>query len=218
MGIQKRLKLLASFVPKGNTVYDIGCDHALLSIYLTLYNANTCYAIDNKEKVLKTARENISHYHLEGKIFVLRQDGLGTLSIEEESTAVLAGMGTDTILHILENKEMYHFHRLIIQTNNDYERLRKSMQKKGYKIKEEVAFLDKRVFYVILVFEKGHVHYSKYDLKFGPLLRKQKTKDRDLYYQYLIEQKEEILKKLPRGYLGKKIKLRQEILWLRRKI
>lgn len=216
MRLPHRLQVLASFISKGDTVYDIGCDHALLTIYLTLFNENICYAIDNKQNALKVAKENISRYHLEGKIDVLHQDGLGTLSIKEDSTAVLAGMGTDTILHILENKEAKHFQKLIIQTNNDYATLRKSMQKKGYKIVEEVAFLDKHIFYVVLVFQKGKAHYSKYDLKFGPLLKRQKTKERDLYYQYLIQQKETILKKLPRGYLGKRIKLKKEILWLER--
>ena len=46
MQIRKRLKAIASLVEKGSKVIDVGCDHALLDIYLTLYNSNECIASD----------------------------------------------------------------------------------------------------------------------------------------------------------------------------
>ena len=79
MHLNRRLLLLASLVPRGDVVYDIGCDHALLDIFLTLYNQNECYAIDQKESALKMARKNIASYHVEDKIEVLCQNGFATM-------------------------------------------------------------------------------------------------------------------------------------------
>ncbi len=216
MHLNRRLLLLTSLVPKDVVVYDIGCDHALLDIFLTLYNNNTCYAIDQKESALKMAKKNIALYHLEKKITVLCQDGFFNQEIKENSVAVLAGMGTRTILDILKGREDAPFKKIIIQTNNDYEILRESMMKKGYKITSEHVLLDKKIWYVIMTFEKGKASYSTYELKFGPLLKKENSIKRNLYYTYLIEKREAILKKLPRGHLGKKLEIKKEIVWLKR--
>ena len=168
MHLNRRLLLLASLVPKGDVVYDIGCDHALLDIFLTLYNQNRCYAIDQKESALKMARKNIAKYQVEEKIKVLCQSGFADMEIEEGSV-VLAGMGTRTILDILKGKEEAPLKKLIIQTNNDYEILRREMMQRGYKITEEHVLLDNKIWYVFLVFERGISNYSVYELKFGPL-------------------------------------------------
>lgn len=217
MHLNRRLLLLASLVPQGDIVYDIGCDHALLDIFLTLHNQNTCYAIDEKESALKMARKNIEKYHMEDKIKVLCQNGFGTLKIEE-GIAILAGMGTKTILDILKRKEETPLKKIIVQTNNDYALLRKDMMNHGYKITYESVLFDNSIWYVIIVFERGRSKYTRYELQFGPLLKKEKSRDRDLYYVSLIEKRKEILKKLPRGYLGKKIKLKKEILWLKKNL
>ena len=213
MHLNRRSLLLASLVPKGDVVYDIGCDHALLDIFLTLYNQNRCYAIDQKESALKMARKNIAKYHVEEKIKVRCQSGFADMEIEEGSV-VLAGMGTRTILDILKRKEEAPLKKLIIQTNNDYEILRREMMQRGYKITEEHVLLDNKIWYVFLVFERGISNYSVYELKFGPLLKKEKTMERNLYYAYLLEKRKEILKKLPRGHLGKKLEIKKEIVWL----
>lgn len=213
MHLNRRLLLLASLVPKGDVVYDIGCDHALLDIFLTLYNQNKCYAIDQKESALKMARKNIANYHVEDKIEVLCQNGFATMEIKE-STVVIAGMGTKTILDILEGREGSPFKKIIIQSNNDYEELRRVMMQRGYKITEEHVLFDNKIWYVVLTFIKGVAKYSPFALKFGPLLKKDCSIEKKLYYAYLIEKRKEILKKLPRGHLGKKLEIKKEIVWL----
>ena len=58
----KRLLEIASLVPVHSTVVDVGCDHALLDIYLTLHRNCNCTASDINENCLKSARENIKKY------------------------------------------------------------------------------------------------------------------------------------------------------------
>ena len=60
----KRLLEIASLVPVHSTVVDVGCDHALLDIYLTLHRNCNCTASDINENCLKSARENIKKYSL----------------------------------------------------------------------------------------------------------------------------------------------------------
>jgi tRNA (adenine22-N1)-methyltransferase len=215
MNLSRRLSLLASLVPNGDTVYDIGCDHALLDIFLTLYNNNTCYAIDISKSALEMAKKNVIKYHLEDKIHILCNDGINGIPIIENSTMVIAGMGSLTILEILESNQD-KFKRIIIQTNKDYYLLRKTMTKKQYKIKEEYVLKDKNIFYVIIVFEKGNISYSKKELEYGPCMLKESSEDVIMYYEYLLNKKKDILKKMPRGNLDKKIKLKKDILWLKK--
>ena len=65
MQIRKRLKAIASLVPKGAKVIDIGCDHALLDVYLTLYNQNKCIASDVNKNAYEIAKSNIKKYNLD---------------------------------------------------------------------------------------------------------------------------------------------------------
>ena len=54
--LSKRLKEIANYIPDNIKMVDIGCDHALLDIYLTLYNDNKCLATDISEGALKQAK------------------------------------------------------------------------------------------------------------------------------------------------------------------
>jgi tRNA (adenine22-N1)-methyltransferase len=218
MKLTKRLALLASFVPQKKIVYDIGCDHALLDIYLTQYNDKLCYSCDINENALKSAKKNIQKYHLEEKIQTIISDGFENIEVQKNSIAIISGMGTSTILKILNHPQIEKLDSIILQTNNDYATLRKSISKMNYKITDERTIFEKDIYYIMMKIEKGKSHYSKYDLEFGPFLRKSKEIEVFFLYQHLYETKSEILKKLPRGYLGKKMKLMCEISWLRRKL
>ena len=65
MAFSKRIRILASLIEPNKNIVDIGCDHALLDIYLTLYNHNSCIATDINEKAIQHAKENIKKYNSE---------------------------------------------------------------------------------------------------------------------------------------------------------
>ena len=71
--LSKRLLKVASLVDT-KEIIDIGCDHALLDIYLTNKNYK-CTAIDNKETVLNTTYSNIKESNLLGKINIVCSNG-----------------------------------------------------------------------------------------------------------------------------------------------
>lgn len=183
MKLKRRLGIIASLVSKGKTVYDIGCDHALLDIFLTLYNENACYAVDVLESALSFARKNIHTYQLEDKINVVCSNGFDALEVKKGSVAVISGMGTSTILSILENPKVKELSEIILQPNNDYTLLRKELSKRNFKIVEEFVIQEKGIFYLTLKVVKGHVHYHKKDLLYGPILRKDDSIDTLLYFE-----------------------------------
>ena len=94
MHISRRLKSIADMVDSNDYVIDIGCDHALLDIYLTLNNNNKCIASDISSKAILNAKSNIEKYHLSNKIEVIISDGLKNVPLNRLSTIIISGMGT----------------------------------------------------------------------------------------------------------------------------
>lgn len=198
--ISKRLKLIADLVDTDNVI-DIGCDHALLDIYLTK-NGKKCIASDISENVLKNAIKNINKYNLNDKIKVIKSDGLDNISIQKNSTIIIAGMGTHTIINILKKANHDNIDSLIIQSNNDLYLLRKYVTSIGYYIDLEKSIYDKKQYYVIIRFKKGIKKYTKKDHLFGDLDYK--------YYEYLLNKNNEILKKLNFRHIKKRLQILKE--------
>ena len=53
MKISKRLEKIITLVEEDTNVIDVGCDHALIDIYLTLNKKNTCIATDINKNALE---------------------------------------------------------------------------------------------------------------------------------------------------------------------
>ena len=182
----ERIKVLASFINKDDIVLDVGCDHGYLSIYLKQNNLCKCvYASDISENALKQAQTNFKKYHLNIKSFV--SDGFNNININF-NTAVIAGMGTSTILNILNNKKAPN--KLIISSNNEHFKLRKNLNKLGYILIKEKIILEKNHYYIIMLYLKGKQSLSKKELLFGISNNKE-------YYNYLLNKNRELLNKVP---------------------
>lgn len=209
MIISKRLKTIAELVPNNSNVIDVGCDHALLDIYLSLEKNCTCQACDINKNALKQAVNNISKYNLETKIKTYLTDGLNNITINENDIIVIAGMGTNTIKHILNGNLS---NTLIIASNNDIKELREYVIGLDYVIEEEKFINDKNKNYVIIKFKKGKKNYSNIDIEYGPLLRYNND-----YINYLKNNLKNIKKKIPfykffiRYNINKKIKMLSKI-------
>ena len=82
---------------------------------------------------MASGRKNLKKYNVKNVKLVL-SDGLENIT-ETYDVITISGMGTSTILKILNNKNLPN--NLIISSNNDLHLLRKSMNEKGYTIKQE---------------------------------------------------------------------------------
>ena len=197
----KRLLEIAKYIDKDDTVLDVGCDHAYLSIYLKKNNlCKSVLASDISENALNYAKKNISKYKLDINTYV--SDGLKDIN-EYYDTVVIAGMGTSTILHILDTKVLPN--KLIISSNNEHYKLRSELNKLGYRLLNESIIKENNHYYVIMKYIKGSQKLSKKYLKYGISNNKE-------YYKYLYNKNKELISKVN---LKKKIKLYYELLILK---
>lgn len=206
--LNKRLLEIAKLVPRKYNVIDIGCDHALLDIYLTLYNENTCIAADISKKVIENAENNIIKYNLQDKIKTIVSNGVENIKIKKNSVIVISGMGTHTILDIVSKINKNSIFKLIIQSNNNLFELRKGFNKLGYVIEKEKIVLDRNKYYTIIVFDKGNIKHNNIELKYGKNIII--DSDYKKYINFLIEKNNIIINKLKNKHLLKKIKLKLE--------
>lgn len=218
MKINKKLSIIASMIKRGSNVIDIGADHALLDIFLTLYNDNHCIAVDIKKSALEGAFRNIKKYHLENKIILVKSDGFTQVEVRNYETVVISGMGTSTILNIIANAPFEQIDNFIISSNNDLRELRYAMMKMKFQITDEIVVQDNGIFYVIIQFRKGKVKYSEKELQYGPILLKQQNVDVNSYFRYLFSINNDIIRKLPATNITKKYQLWKENLFLKRQI
>ena len=210
MKLSKRLKTIANMIPINTRVLDIGCDHALLDIYLTLEKGCRCVASDINDRALKSARDNVIRYDLKDKIDIVCAPGLDGVEVTEDSYVVIAGMGTMTILDILSSPQVNKIQHLILQSNRELETLRKEVTRLGFYIREEHAIEEKGIYYVIILLEKGVVSYREMEYRYGPYLLKH---DRS-YLKWALEREREMLACLPEAYVEKRKKQEQNILFL----
>lgn len=188
--ISNRLKTIADIVlsNKCNKMIDVGCDHALLDIYLLQNNLDLkIIASDNKIKPLENAKKNITKYSFLDKIEVVLKDGVENLD-KDVDTIVISGIGTETILDILKKdvSQLDNIKRIIISSNNKYYLLRKEMIELGYYIREEKIIYEDNKYYIIIEFIKGVRKYTYKELYFGPILLQNKN---ELFKKYFEDKK-----------------------------
>lgn len=214
MNLDNRLKRITDFIPSDSYILDVGCDHALLDIYLALNRKNVkLIASDINENPLKIAKENIKKYNLEDKIKLEKADGVSKIN-DEVDIVVIAGMGTSTINDIINNdlEKLKNVKKIIISSHTSSFELRENMNKKGFKIIDEAVVFDKGKYYEIIVYSNGYEKLSKLDMKYGPIISKRKDEITKAYFNERYLKLIEIYKKIPNGNeklkddLNKKIK------------
>ncbi|HEW7820349.1 TPA: tRNA (adenine-N(1))-methyltransferase [Streptococcus pneumoniae] len=175
--ISKRLELVASFVPKGAILLDVGSDHAYLPIELVERGKiESAIAGEVVEGPYQSAVKNVEAHGLEEKIQVRLANGLAAFEEEDRvSVITIAGMGGRLIARILEEGlgKLANVERLILQPNNREDDLRIWLQDHGFQIVAESILEEAGKFYEILVVEAGQMKLSASDVRFGPFLSKE---------------------------------------------
>ena len=189
--IDNRLKSLTKYVVKNDSIIDIGCDHALLDIYLIKNKiANNIIVSDISNNALKQGINNIKKYNLENYINTRCGNGLEVLNEEDNiNTIIISGMGTNTILNILNNKYLNKINKLIIQSNKDYYLLRKEVNKLGFIIDKEEVILVNNKLYINIVFIRGNKNYTIEELKYGT----KNMINKEIYINYLLKKYNKII-------------------------
>ena len=175
--ISKRLELVASFVPQGAILLDVGSDHAYLPIELIERGQiESAIAGEVVEGPYQSAVKNVEAHGLKEKIQVRLANGLAAFEeADQVSVITIAGMGGRLIARILEEglDKLADVERLILQPNNREDDLRIWLQGHGFEIVAESILEESGKFYEILVVEAGQMKLSSSDVRFGPFLSKE---------------------------------------------
>ena len=192
---------------------DVGCDHALLDIYLVKQNKNIkTIASDIKKGPLEHAKENIIKEKLENEIETKLGPGLKTYT-EKVDTIIISGMGGRNIIGILkEDKNVLKKIKTIILSPNNYqEDVKKYLCKNGFYIENEEFVKDNKIIYQIIIFKKGKRKYTKKEYFFGPVFLLKKGPLFREYYERELKQREILISMLPKKYKYKRYIIKKEI-------
>ena len=212
--LSNRLKEIATFIPDNIKMVDIGCDHALLDIYLYRNRKNIkIIASDINENALEQAKKNIKKYKLDKFIETRLSNGLDNINSNEIDTIVISGMGSHTIVGILRmnQKKLINVDNIIIQSNNHIDFLRERILELNYYIDSEKLVKDNNIIYTIISFKKGKEKYNKKEIYFGPYLLKENSNLFKEKNKQDLEKLEYLYKIIPKSHILHRIKIKNKI-------
>lgn len=155
--LSERLRTVAECVDKGNTVADIGTDHAYIPVYLVQSGtSDQVWACDIRQGPVDNALKTIRQYGLEARIGAVLAPGLNGLSGPVD-TIIIAGMGGLLIAEIIEERlELARqAKQLILQPMTASIELRRFLLAHGFRIEHEQIAIEGPKFYEIIVAQVG---------------------------------------------------------------
>ncbi|HBC98937.1 MAG TPA: tRNA (adenine(22)-N(1))-methyltransferase [Lachnoclostridium sp.] len=186
MKLSRRLETIASFVPEGSAVADIGTDHGYIPIHLVQEGkAKHAIAMDVRKGPLLRAQAHPHEAGLEAHVEVRLSDGLLKLEQNEADCVVIAGMGGELIIHILEEgrglwEGIPHW---VLSPHSELDKVRRFLEEQEFFTERETMIKEEGKFYTVMGINR---------------MNKAGEKDeREISYRYgrsLIESKDPVLK------------------------
>ena len=152
--LSNRLMTVAGFIEKGADVADVGTDHGYLPVYLAQSGlARSIIASDKSADSLGTALKSAAKYGVTEKISFRVAPGLSGISEDEADTIVIAGMGGETIIGILEEAPWTRRNgvKLVLQPQTKLGKLCVWLYDNGYRILDASPVRDRGRPYVVLL-------------------------------------------------------------------
>ena len=143
--LDSRLRSVFSLVRRGSAAVDVGSDHAKLICSLVENGlCSRAIATDINPMPLKNAEEEIIRRGLSDKIKTRLCDGLQKIAPEEADDIIIAGMGSETILNIIDDAKWLRNPEklLILQPMSKPEILREYLCSNGFTILREIPSVD----------------------------------------------------------------------------
>ena len=174
-----RLEKVASYVPTGAVVADIGSDHAYLPCYLVHKGiASRAIAGEVVKGPYESAVRQVRTEGLQDKIEVRLADGLAAVTEGDHvDTVTICGMGGPLIVSILtKNPEsLKHATRLILQPNIHAKVIREWALANGWAIQDETIIKEDGKIYEVLVLQRGQMTLTEAELLLGSKLMAEKS-------------------------------------------
>lgn len=175
-----RLDAVASFIPQGSRLIDVGSDHALLPVVLLAQGRiRAAVAIDLREKPLARGRRRAEQFGVADRISFIRGDGLA-ITPDVDDVVVVAGLGGRTVAQIVLDSTFCG--RFILVAHNGLGELRAALTEGALRIEDEKIAVEGGRAYVIMVARRGiPTALTEAEIEIGPvLIRKLDDNDPEL--------------------------------------
>lgn len=153
-----RLEAIVELAERGDTLCDVGCDHAHVPIRLL---QSGCYrraiGMDVIAGPLGKAAGNLSLYGMEDLVELRLSNGLDAFSAGEADTLVITGMGGTLMEEILlrQPEKTASFSALVLGPQSDPEKVRAALRRLGFIIKREKLIFEDGKYYPVIRAESG---------------------------------------------------------------
>lgn len=199
--LDTRLFAAAELLGTGNTLADIGSDHAFLPIYM-LKNQRIAHAIitDINDMPLKNSMDHVNQYRMQNYCEFRKGSGLEIIKDGDADLISICGMGGDLIATIIKNgiDTAKSAEKLVLQPMTNHALLRKNITEMGFRIIDEKMIRDRHLFYQIFSVQKGDEkqYKNEIDFEFSPLLRYNKDETMREYIQFQLRVQRKIFVQL----------------------
>jgi len=153
VGLSKRLECIVELAGRGDTLCDVGCDHAHVPIRL-LQEGRFCRAIgmDVIDGPLGKAKGNLELYGLDDKVELRLSDGLDAFQKGEADTLVITGMGGTLMREILmrEPEKTRSLPALVLGPQSDPDMVRAAVRELGFSLEDERLVYEDGKYYPVL--------------------------------------------------------------------
>lgn len=149
---KKRLLDIISLIDKNKKVIDIGTDHGLVPLYLAKNGiSKEILATDISEKSLDKLR-GVLDSDTEKIIKTKVTDGFKGINKDEGQVAIIAGMGANTIIDIIEESMDFaqNLDYMILASNINTEKLRLFLVENDFEIMNDFLSFESKKYYDII--------------------------------------------------------------------
>lgn len=155
---KKRLLDIISLIDKNKKVIDIGTDHGLVPLYLAKNGiSENILATDISEKSLDKLRMRLDD-NLRRVITTKVTDGFVGIEKQDKQVAIIAGMGANTIIDIIEKSLDFakNLDYLVLASNVNTEKLRTYLVDNNFEIIKDFLSYENNKYYDILKVRFGN--------------------------------------------------------------
>lgn len=194
--LSPRLKAVAAFVPEGFRAADIGTDHGYIPIYLVeTGRVPGVLAMDVGKGPLERAKAHTEAMNpeLRDRIELRLSDGLKGMKTGEARTVIIAGMGGELMIRILdEGRHVWEsVDTWVLSPQSELEEVRRFLLREGFAVLREQMVKDNGKFYTVMAASRGKMECEqKEELRYGPCLIRDKN---PVLLEYLAQEEKRIL-------------------------
>ncbi len=190
ISLTERMKVIARLCDKTDLLFDVGCDHARISIALAESGmAGRVIASDINSGPLDAAKKNAKAAGVGDKMKFVLSDGLTKVDVENEikgeksSLLLISGMGGELTEKILSESEdkLSLIDRFVFSPQSKLNDFRRFLGRKGFFIETEKTVEDRgKIYFVIRAVRGGDSCKDDTDYELGPYFfnEKNETKER----------------------------------------